>query len=82
MPAMAVVVQLAEQESGGSATRPAGLRLGTRQIAVSELLDRWYGRECDYFKVRGDDGATYILKHHPSQNTCELVFYSTLQRDA
>ena len=45
----------------------------TRQgqtIEVGEVLDRWYQVEsqpewprADYFKVRGEDGRDYLLKH-------------------
>lgn len=39
-------------------------------IEVSEVVDRWYQIEskpewprADYFKVRGQDGRHYLLKH-------------------
>jgi hypothetical protein len=39
-------------------------------IFVSEVIDRWYQVEskpewprADYFKVRGEDGRDYLLKH-------------------
>jgi len=41
-----------------------------RTIELSEVLDRWYQVEslpewprADYFKVRGEDGREYLLKH-------------------
>jgi hypothetical protein len=41
-----------------------------RTIEVGEVLDRWYQVEskpewprADYFKVRGQDGRDYLLKH-------------------
>lgn len=41
-----------------------------KSIAVNEVLDRWYQIEskpewprADYFKVRGEDGCEYLLKH-------------------
>ncbi len=34
-----------------------------RSVEVIEVLDRWLGPDHRYFKLRGDDGATYILRH-------------------
>ncbi len=34
---------------------------GMRQ--VREILDRWPGDACSYFKVAADDDAHYILQH-------------------
>lgn len=41
-----------------------------RWIAITEILDRWHQVQslpewprADYFKVRGDDGLTHMLKH-------------------
>jgi hypothetical protein len=49
---------------------PRRFALQGRSIEVLEVLDRWYQVEskpewprADYFKVRGDDGSDYLLKH-------------------
>jgi hypothetical protein len=49
---------------------PRRFALHGRSIEVLEVLDRWYQVEskpewprADYFKVRGDDGSDYLLKH-------------------
>jgi hypothetical protein len=42
--------------------RPIRFRLGGQDHMVEELLDQWYGPEDLYFRVRADDGATYILR--------------------
>jgi hypothetical protein len=41
-----------------------------RRVEIEEVLDRWYQVEskpewprADYFKVRGQDGHEYLLKH-------------------
>jgi hypothetical protein len=43
--------------------RPVRFRLGDREYLVEELLDRWYGPDDTYFKVRAEDGNLYILRH-------------------
>ena len=46
----------------GGVEMPRRFRLGGREIEVIENLDQWYGIQCRYFKVRGDDESVYILR--------------------
>lgn len=55
--------------------RPVRFRLGERLLEVEELLDSWYGQEHDYFKVRADDGNTYLLRHRRSEDLWELTMF-------
>ena len=38
-------------------------RLGSCWHGVQEILDRWYGPDDRYFKIRAEDGNVYILRH-------------------
>ncbi len=51
--------------------RPVRFFLGGREYQVEEIVDRWYGAEATYFKVRAADGNFYILCHHPYQEDGE-----------
>ena len=42
--------------------RPLKFILAGREYQVVELLDKWYGPDETWFKVRADDGGSYILK--------------------
>lgn len=42
--------------------RPLRFRLGSREYAVQEVLDKWYGPSGTWFKVLAEDGGHYILK--------------------
>jgi hypothetical protein len=42
--------------------RPVRFRLGERDYFVEEVLDRWYGPEDLFFKLRADDGNIYIRR--------------------
>jgi len=44
--------------------RPVRFILGDKELEVKEILDRWYGEEHDYFKVRASDDRIYILRWH------------------
>ena len=45
--------------------RPLRFYLGQHRYEVEEVLDQWYGPEDTYFRVRAQDGNTYILRHSP-----------------
>jgi hypothetical protein len=56
--------------------RPLRFVLGERTIEVDDLLDRWYGDEADYFRVRGGDGHLYVLKHLRAPDAWELTSFT------
>ncbi|WP_437815858.1 hypothetical protein [Sorangium sp. So ce1078] len=49
--------------------------LGERRVQVTEILDRWPGGDHLYFKVRGHDGARYILRRDFEILVWELEVY-------
>ena len=42
---------------------PRRFFIGDRRIEVADVIDRWLAPDHRYFKVGGDDGAVYILRH-------------------
>jgi len=54
---------------------PLHFAFADRVIAVAEILDRWLAPDHRYFKVKGDDGATYILRHDAEAGIWELTLY-------
>jgi hypothetical protein len=52
---------------------PRRFDLAGRRVEVLEVVDRWYGPDHRYFKVRGDDGGVYILRHDEPADCWELV---------
>ena len=54
---------------------PREFAIGGRRVAVAEVLDRWLAPDHRYFKVKGDDGDRYILRHSPAQEEWELTVY-------
>ncbi len=61
---------------------PRSFRLGERRVQVVEILDRWLDPAHRYFKVRGDDGATYILRHDTAAARWELTLFRSPARPA
>jgi len=48
--------------------RPISFKLLDRAFTVIEILDRWYGEDCLYFKVQADDQRIYLLKYDQRQD--------------
>jgi hypothetical protein len=53
---------------------PRILVIGARRI-VCELLDAWLAPDHRYFKLRGDDGNTYIVRHDVRTLTWEMTLF-------
>lgn len=54
---------------------PRRLWLGDRKVEVEEVVDRWYGPDHRYFKLRGDDGALYLVRHDEPADRWELTLF-------
>ncbi len=54
---------------------PERFFLGRREVAVTEVLDRWLAPEHRYFKVEGGDAAVYILRHDVPSGRWELTMF-------
>jgi hypothetical protein len=54
---------------------PRRFFLHDRRIEVAEVLDRWLAPDHRYFKVRGDDGDLYILRHDVQTGAWELTLF-------
>jgi len=61
---------------------PRRFWMGERPVAVADIVDRWLAPDHRYFKVRGDDGDTYILRHDESANRWELQMFQRGDRRA
>ena len=66
-----------ECESGydGEET-PCCFLLCTRPRQVTEVLDRWLAGDFRNFKVKGDDGGLYVLRHVMTVDRWELTLYA------
>lgn len=55
--------------------RPIAFSLSHSRFNVKEIIDRWYGENSVYFKVKADDENIYLLKYDECQDAWDLVFY-------
>jgi hypothetical protein len=54
---------------------PRRVSFGARRVEVVRVLDRWLAPDHRYFKVEGDDGGTYLLRHDVAAHRWELTMY-------
>lgn len=59
---------------------PRTLILGDRRIGVVEVVDAWLAPDQRYFKLRGDDGNTYLVRHDERASTWELTLFRAQRR--
>jgi len=61
---------------GGEAI-PCRFFLGKKPVEVTEVIDRWLGHDHCYFKVQGDDGAIYLLRHDTLEWAWNLTMFAS-----
>ena len=54
---------------------PSCLYFDERPIPVAEVVDQWLAPDHRYFKVKGRDGGTYILRHDTAADVWELTMF-------
>ena len=54
---------------------PRALAIGERRIGVDALIDRWLAPDHRYFKLKGEDGHTYIVRHDVGNDRWELTMF-------
>jgi len=59
---------------------PRRLWLGSRQVDAVQVLDRWLAPDHRYFKIEGDDGSTYIVRHDVVNERWELTMFESAAR--
>jgi hypothetical protein len=62
-------------------SEPRRLHIGGRAVAVTEIIDLWLDPRHRYFKLRGDDGGIYLLRHDTINDSWEMTQYDSGRRD-
>jgi hypothetical protein len=57
--------------------RPVRFRFDAREIEIVENVDRWYGSDYCYFKIKGNDGNLYILRFDEGRAEWELTMFQS-----
>lgn len=75
----AMQVQVESFVDEGGVEKLRRFRLDNRAVEVADNIDQWHGADYRYVKVRGSDGAVYILRHNGSGANWELTMYQRSQ---
>ena len=59
---------------------PRRFWVGEPPVDVTEVLDRWIAPDHRYFKLRGNDGDVYILRHDEQGDQWELWMFRSSRR--
>ena len=59
---------------------PRRLSFDSRAVELLEALDCCLGIDHRYFKMLGEDGATYLLRHDTASGRWELTMYEAPPR--
>jgi hypothetical protein len=54
---------------------PRVLHIEDRRVVVNEVLDAWLAPEHRYFKLKGEDGDEYIIRHDMVSDEWELTMF-------
>jgi hypothetical protein len=68
-------VECRQTEEGEMFPEKFGWPKAMRQVL--DVLDWWPGEDHSYFRLKGDDGNIYIVRHYELEDTWDLVFYET-----
>ena len=56
--------------------RPQTFRLNADRNEVVKALDQWYGPDYGYCKVKGGDGALYIIRLDENRSEWHLTMFA------
>ena len=75
-----MIVKVACEPGHRGEATPRRLAFDRRTVELTEVLDCWLGADHRYFKMAGDDGAIYILRHDIARDLWELTMYAAAAR--
>jgi hypothetical protein len=61
---------------------PRALHFEAHQVEIAEVIDQWYGPDYRYVKVKGDDGALYILRFDEIRAEWQLTMFESPRAQA
>jgi hypothetical protein len=74
---MSFAVAVDCQPGQGGESVPHVLHFGPARVTVTALVDRWNGQDHRYFKLLGEDDATWIVRNDLPSGPWELAFYDS-----
>jgi hypothetical protein len=76
-----VRVEVKTDEARGL-SMPRRLHFERRVVEVVEILDQWFGADHRYCKLKGGDGALYILRLDENRHEWSLTMFASQEAQA
>jgi len=57
----------------GGDLEPSVVWFGTRRVGVRAIVDRWFAPATRWFRIDGDDGQLYVVRHDDVNGEWELA---------
>ena len=57
----------------GGDLEPSVVWFGTRRVGVRAIVDRWFAPATRWFRIDGDDGQLYVVRHDEASGEWELA---------
>jgi len=70
-----ILVRVECTENEGKEPTPLRFFIEERCFVVDEILDCWLASDHRYFKLKANDGHTYILRHDTASGKWELILF-------
>jgi hypothetical protein len=61
---------------------PRAFHFKGRRVEVTKVVDQWFGDDHRYCKIKGDDGAVYILRVVEHSSYWQLTLFSSPRMQA
>jgi len=74
-------IQVEAHADDGGVT-PRNLCWNERRVGIVDIIDRWYGPDYRYVKVKGDDAGVYILRCDEIRNEWALIMFVSTRGQA
>ena len=71
-----------EARANNVTAAPRSLDWGGRRIDVVEMIDQWYGADYRYVKIKGSDGAIYMLRFNEIHDEWALIMFVSARGQA
>ncbi|MDB5824206.1 MAG: hypothetical protein JWR21_2910 [Herminiimonas sp.] len=70
-------VDVEYREGDPEGSDPVSFSIGSRRVAVDEIVDRWPAEDHGYVKLIGDDTGIYILRFDRESAGWEMTFFDS-----
>ena len=69
----AMALRVETSAGPGGDLEPSVVWFGARRVGVRAIVDRWFAPATRWFRIDGDDGQLYVVRHDEASGEWELA---------